>query len=239
MVRVDQPAAGTLRAVQLPGPQREPTTWAVRVLWVVALAGAALFALMWVLIPARGGLGLDRGAFDALASRHGAFAARAINSSASVLFWGVVLVSVAATVALARRRRWLEAGVIVAGYALAALGSNGVKALAQRPRPADPLMTAHGFAFPSSASAYAVGVLATALILASHTDARSLRVAIVALGVCAAAIAGVAMVVVRVHYFSDVLAGWGLGAVAFAASALVAQALGAFRRMELATEPGS
>ncbi len=206
------------------------TVWAVRVLSAVACAGGALFGGMWLLVPRRGALGLDREAFVVLSMHRGAWLARSASSLSSVTSAAVAVLAIGVIALLIARRRWLDAAVIIVGYLFLDFADNAAKAAARRPRPPGALIHATGFSFPSSHAASAVGIIAIAVAIARLTQRRSRRVGVLALGCGAAALIGAALVSVRVHYFSDVLAGWGLGAAVFAVCGLGALAIDATRR---------
>src|SRR3954451_1887921 len=128
-----------------------------------------------------------------------------------------------AAVALAVRRRWTEAAVLVAALAIIYIGVGELKGATARPRPAHELASASGSAFPSGHAAHAVIYPWLALTLTVRLR-RGMAggSALLALGVAIAALVGLSRVYLRVHYLSDVSAGWALGAAAFAACGAVA-----------------
>lgn len=135
---------------------------------------------------------------------------------------------------LAARRRWSELGVLVAGMAIVYLGVHELKAAVDRPRPAGGLVSASGSSFPSGHAAYATFYvwLAVTIVMRLRPGMAG-RAAVVAAGIALTGLVGVSRVYLDVHYMSDVNAGWGLGAAAFAlcgAVALVISTLGSFRR---------
>src|SRR5262249_1414175 len=69
--------------------------------------------------------------------------------------WVVFPLAALAAVWLGMPRRWVELGVLVSGMVLIILLVHGIKDWTDRPRPADPLITAHGWSFPSAHAAYA------------------------------------------------------------------------------------
>ena len=93
-----------------------------------------------------------------------------------------------------------------------------VKVIVERARPdsAEALSHAGGYAFPSGHSATAVVVYgALALIAARHGGAR-VRATAIAAAVALAVLVGITRVYLGVHFPSDVLAGWLLGAAVLA-----------------------
>lgn len=138
---------------------------------------------------------------------------------------GPVLLAIAVFIVIAvlvRHRAWRNAAVVVAGFVLSAIGAFIAKAAEGRPRPSGSLLDAGGFSFPSSISAVCVGLVAIAIALAQLTSNRARRALVITAGCLLTVIAGLLFVALRVHYLTDVIAGWALGVVAFAACGLAA-----------------
>ncbi|RZU54343.1 undecaprenyl-diphosphatase [Krasilnikovia cinnamomea] len=120
-----------------------------------------------------------------------------------------------------RRRRQLAvwAAVTIAAGGLLALA---VRLLVRRSRPdlPDPVARVEGYAFPSGhaiSAALAAGVFL--LILLPSTRGRPGRRVLLCVGAAAVAVlTGVSRVALGVHWSSDVLGGWVLAAVVFAAT---------------------
>jgi undecaprenyl-diphosphatase len=129
---------------------------------------------------------------------------------------------ITATVALlAVRRRYPEAIVLVLGLVLTYVAVHVTKGAIDRPRPTGPLAGSSGAAYPSGHAAYATAWVAAAVVLTRRLRLVATGVLIfVALGVAAAV--GVSRVYLRVHWWSDVAGGWGLGAGIFALLAGIA-----------------
>ena len=107
---------------------------------------------------------------------------------------------------------------LIGAYAATQAVVTLVKVIVERARPdtAEALATAGGYAFPSGHSATAVALYgALALIAARHGGTRARRVAIAA-AVVLAGLVGITRVYLGVHYATDVLAGWLLGAAVLA-----------------------
>ncbi len=119
-------------------------------------------------------------------------------------------VIVVTSVLLAVRRRPAEVVVLVIGLALIYVAVNLTKAGIDRPRPAAPLAESSGSAFPSGHGAYATAWIAAAL---AFTRRRGLvgYAALVTGAIALAAAVGLSRIYLRVHYWSDVAGGWGLG----------------------------
>jgi undecaprenyl-diphosphatase len=124
---------------------------------------------------------------------------------------------------LALRRRWTEAVVLVVAVALIYGGVEELKQITDRPRPANPLTSSSGSAFPSGHAAHAIIYPWLALTLAVRLrPGMAGHTALLLAGVALAALVGLSRVYLGVHYLSDVSAGWALGVAAFAACATVA-----------------
>lgn len=140
----------------------------------------------------------------------------------------LTLVSVAAVAYLALRRLRGRA-VLVAGSVLSGmLASQILKWFFERPRPdlvphAAPVFTA---SFPSGhAMMSAVVYLTLGALLARVEPARRMKAFVLAVAVSLAVIVGVSRVYLGVHWPSDVLAGWTVGAAWALLWWLVARAL--------------
>jgi membrane protein DedA with SNARE-associated domain/membrane-associated phospholipid phosphatase len=123
---------------------------------------------------------------------------------------------VAATAALlVVRRRYTEAIVLVVGLVLVYVAVHVSKEALDRPRPTDPLVSASGDAYPSGHAAYSTAWVAVAVVLTRRLRlVTSGSVIFIAIGISAAV--GLTRVYLRVHWWSDVAGGWGLGAGTFA-----------------------
>lgn len=118
----------------------------------------------------------------------------------------------AALTAFARRRELLIAVAVLLGGAVLHLL---LKAAIQRPRPAGAwLAAAHGYSFPSGHTVGAVlfyGLLAYLGARMAGRDGTG-RYLYMALGVAIVLAVGTSRVYLGVHFFSDVLGGWVVGA---------------------------
>jgi len=126
---------------------------------------------------------------------------------------------------LAARRRPVELVVLVLGLALAYLTVHATKAAIDRPRPAGPLAGTTKSSFPSGHAAYATAWIALAVVYTRRLGLASRATLVVGAVVLAAAI-GLSRIYLRLHYWSDVAAGWGLGVGYFgllAAAAMVVE----------------
>jgi membrane protein DedA with SNARE-associated domain/membrane-associated phospholipid phosphatase len=128
----------------------------------------------------------------------------------------------AASSALAWRRRGLELVVLLAGFVLVFATVHITKAAIDRPRPPDPLTGATLSSYPSGHAAYSTVYVVIAVIAARLLGKRTNRTALVAAGVAIAAVIGMSRVYLRVHWWSDVAGGWGAGLGIFATLASAA-----------------
>jgi membrane protein DedA with SNARE-associated domain/membrane-associated phospholipid phosphatase len=124
-------------------------------------------------------------------------------------------------VLLAVRRRPPEIVVLLLGFGLIYLGVHLTKAGIDRPRPAAPLSDSSGSSFPSGHAAYATAWTAAAVVITRRPGLVSVA-ALVTGAIALAAAVGLARIYLRVHYWSDVAAGWGLGVGIFGALAAIA-----------------
>jgi undecaprenyl-diphosphatase len=141
-------------------------------------------------------------------------------------------------VLLAVRRRWTEAAVLLIATAIIYVGVGAIKDAVDRPRPPDPLTGASGWSFPSGHAAYSILYPWLALTLAIRLRPGMVGASgLIAAGIALAVVVGLSRVYLRVHYLSDVAAGWGLGVAAFAACAAAALAVGYLRKNQAANAP--
>ncbi|MGH3914439.1 MAG: phosphatase PAP2 family protein [Pseudonocardiaceae bacterium] len=130
----------------------------------------------------------------------------------------VVLVPVLLAVGfVAHRRRHTWAPMVFLALTLsgATLTSTIIKLAVARDRPGpEALVQALGYAFPSGHSTAATaGWLAIAVVLAWLARNRTVGVSLLATALVVAVLVGISRVYLGVHHFTDVLAGWSLGAL--------------------------
>ncbi len=105
---------------------------------------------------------------------------------------------------------------LVLAAASALLASHGLKALFARPRPdlLEPLIETTTYSFPSGhAFLSAVVYLLVACLLTSNIKSRPCRISIWVVSITMTGLVGLSRIYLGVHWPSDVLAGWILGAL--------------------------
>jgi undecaprenyl-diphosphatase len=137
--------------------------------------------------------------------------------------------ALAGAVLLAVRRRPVELTVLVVSTLAIYLAVHITKAATDRPRPPHPLASATLSAFPSGHAAYSTVYVAVALIATRARSGVASRAALVVAAILLAGAIGVSRVYLRVHWWSDVLAGWALGAAIFGSVAAAGVVVGYFR----------
>ncbi len=159
---------------------------------------------------------LDSGAADVVAPLHRPWLDAAMIAATN-LGRGAVTVSVAAlfVVVLLLLRRCKPALCIAAAVAAGFLLADGVKDLVRRPRPDVPwrlVPLPTSYSFPSSHATNSMAAYASlGLIAGRRLRRRWLRVLALILGLALPLLVGFTRVYLGVHFFTDVLAGWGVG----------------------------
>jgi membrane protein DedA with SNARE-associated domain/membrane-associated phospholipid phosphatase len=133
-------------------------------------------------------------------------------------------------VLLAVRRRPIELAVLVVSFLAIVAAVHITKAAVDRPRPPHPHAGASLSAFPSGHAAYSTVYVALAVIAGRVVDGIAGRAALVVAALVAAGAIGVSRAYLRVHWWSDVLAGWALGAAIFGGLAAIGLVVGYLRK---------
>jgi membrane-associated phospholipid phosphatase len=196
----------------------------------VAATGVAVFAIETIVVAGNpGATGFDTSALDAaddLNSGAGVAVAKVVTAFGSLPVTAAL--ALIAAVVLSRHRRPIEAAALVAAAIAIVITVHVAKAAVDRPRPPHPLAGATLAAFPSGHSAYSTVYVAVALLARRRLGTAAAAVAI-ALAI------GLTRIYLRVHWASDVLAGWALGAAIFGAATVIAIVVGRFRNNDRAT----
>lgn len=145
------------------------------------------------------------------------------------LLWVTLAAVVVACVALAIRRKVLEAAAVGSGYALMLVLQQLVRSLEDRPRPPLGLVETTTASFPSAHVAHSVAYVAIAVAAARVLPGWGARLGVVVASVVLVAVVAATRMYLRVHYFSDVVAGAGLGLASFALCGTAALLVGHVR----------
>ena len=194
-------------------------------LLAVAAVGTYALIIYWSVIDGDPGpTGLDRTALDFVNEIRMPWLDD-VGRFVSDLGSGAVVypLAVMAAIGLAAARRWVELWVLVVGVLTVAFLPNEIKDMTDRPRPAAPLDDTSGSSFPSGHAAQSmIYVWLAATVALRLVPGFTRRTLLIVAGIVVAALIGLSRVYLRVHWMSDVLAGWGLGAAAFALAAALA-----------------
>jgi membrane protein DedA with SNARE-associated domain/membrane-associated phospholipid phosphatase len=196
----------------------------------VALVGGFTFGAMLTAVDRGDRLQSDRTGFDIaddLRTSTLTSVAKVVTALGTTLV--TALVVLAALAFLASRRRWLELVPLAVGTVLTYVAWTLVKDLVARPRPPGALVDVSGFAFPSGHASNSVAYVAVAVALAHCVPRLAGRAGIIVAAVVLAAAIGLSRVYLHVHYMSDVLGGWGLGAALFSVCGCTALLVAAVR----------
>jgi membrane-associated phospholipid phosphatase len=172
----------------------------------LVVLGLALHVALGLLVRHHGPLGVDRTAFDVIDGLRGGVGLRAVRVFTDIGSLPVLVL--VAGLGAARARDRADAIALVAGAVAVWLLVTIAKQAWDRPRPSDRYYDPLGASYPSGHSAYAI-----AWIAAARTTGG--RASIVAATAVAIAI-GASRLYLHVHYLTDVLGGFALGAAVFA-----------------------
>lgn len=208
-VRLRDPAAAWLRLTMTSMSQRPGRSIALPLAIAIAVACALGFLVLGGLVVAHGpgpvlfdvpvrafvqGLGVPQDAWEFLSWCGGQF---------------LVFVDVLVVALLLGRRQFAMALLFAAVLIAVTLGVDAIKDLVARPRPADPLVPAYGYSFPSGhafTSTVSFGLLG---IVAWRSDLPLGARRLIAAGAAVMALViGCSRVGLGVHYPTDVSAGW-------------------------------
>jgi membrane protein DedA with SNARE-associated domain/membrane-associated phospholipid phosphatase len=193
---------------------------------LVAILAVALFVLIGYTVVISGDPGPTPGdatAIDVVESLRSGWLtdlSKLVTFLGSGVFtWGLTVLCAAA---LAARRRWAELAVLLAGMTLTSVGFHEIKDAVDRPRPQEGLVETSGSSFPSGHAAHSVLYLWLAVtIVLRLRPGMARKTAVVLTGLALTILVGLSRVYLNVHYFSDVSAGWALGAACFSFCALI------------------
>jgi membrane protein DedA with SNARE-associated domain/membrane-associated phospholipid phosphatase len=144
-----------------------------------------------------------------------------------------VAVAVLATSALAMaRRRFTDAVALLAGLGLTYAAVHIAKAEYDRPRPSGGLVDTMLSAYPSGHAAYAMALVACAVVLVRAGTGWAVRSAAVTVAAGLVALVGATRVYLEAHYLTDVQGGIGLGVAIWALVGCIALVVSRVRHNE-------
>jgi len=210
-----------------------PTVFGLELTTLVALAAVGLFTYFWIasLLGSEQLATLDRDGFRLLDPLYTAMAGDVVGVLTDIGSLPVVGAAVVATAVWAfRARRGTGEGLaLIGGLAVTWAVVHLAKEATDRPRPPDAHASADGLAYPSGHSAYAVALVACAIVLARGGHRITTRIGVVGVAVGLAAGIALSRVYLRVHYLSDALGGLAIGTAVFALAGIAALVVGAVR----------
>ena len=181
---------------------------------VVVLAGMA----GWLIYSAFTGTGPGADDGPVLAEAVAARSPRLTGLAVAITTLGstaaMAVLAVVVGVVLWVRRRRVEAVFLIGTMASASVVFTLIKRLLDRPRPpvADQLVAAGNESLPSGHATMSMAVVGALVVLAWPRLTAGLRLAAVVVAGSWIAAVGFTRIYLGVHWFSDVLAGWALGA---------------------------
>jgi membrane protein DedA with SNARE-associated domain/membrane-associated phospholipid phosphatase len=200
---------------------------------LAALAGVGLYTYFWLasLLGTSQIARLDEDAFRIADALYMPMLIDVVSVVTHIGSLPVTLLAVLLTSgwAIRTRRATREGVALIAAYALTFVAVHIGKAATDRPRPSHPHASAEGLAYPSGHSAYAIALVACAIVLSRGGHGLAARSALVGIAIAVAVGVAASRVYLRVHYLSDVIGGLALGAAIFSLAGIVALAVGGVR----------
>jgi membrane-associated phospholipid phosphatase len=200
---------------------------------LLALASVGFYTFFWLesLLGTSQIASLDADAFSIGDALSMAVAVDVVSVLTHLGSLPVTLLAVLLTAgwAIGKRRATREGVALVAAFAVTFAVVHIGKAATDRPRPVDPHASSEGMAYPSGHSAYAVALVACAIVLARGGHGLAARFALVGIAMALAVAIGLSRVYLRVHYLSDVVGGFAIGTAIFSLAGIIALVVGALR----------
>jgi membrane protein DedA with SNARE-associated domain/membrane-associated phospholipid phosphatase len=199
--------------------------------WYVFILYAVIFTGDVTITP------FDRSFHDLAGNLYNATAvdiAKAITALGS--FTAVFFLVLVASVVLASRRYFTELVTLLTGVVLLYIGVHLAKNGIDRTRPPDGVIAVSGSSYPSGHAAYSMLWIGVAVLLSRTLPGIVRSAAVITASIVLAALIGLTRIYLRVHYWSDVAGGWGLGAGVLGGCAAVALIVAYIRNNE-GTEP--
>jgi undecaprenyl-diphosphatase len=199
---------------------------------LMAVAGVGAFVFVWDLVGVEqrsllAGDGMSLRLADRLHADAAVSVAKVVTALGSL---PVVIALVAlAGVTLVWQHKIREPVALVVGLALTYAAVHITKDAVDRPRPERALVDVDGASYPSAHAAYAVTWVAVAVALSRALPTIASRFAFITVAIVIAIVVGLSRIYLRVHYLSDVVGGWGLGAAIFGLCGLAVLVIGYVR----------
>ncbi len=187
----------------------------------VALAAAAVFVALTILVTSNTSLALDSRAFEIANDLRAPWldsVARVVTTMGVIAIVGPAVLIGAALLIWQRQRA--RAAALVVGSALTLVSVSVIKTIIDRPRPPAPLVHTSGHGFPSGHATNSVGWTALAIALTVAIPNRGARIAAIVAGALLTVLVGLSRIQLRAHYASDVLAGEALAVTMYAFAAI-------------------
>jgi membrane protein DedA with SNARE-associated domain/membrane-associated phospholipid phosphatase len=132
------------------------------------------------------------------------------------------LVALATAIGVGVRRRYIDAGMLVAGWVLSYAAAHIAKAAYDRPRPAGALIDTSLSSYPSGHAVYSVTLVACATVLVRAGTGWAMRISAVTVALVLVVLVCLTRVYLRAHFLSDVVGGVALGTAVWALCGSVA-----------------
>ncbi|MFC4950910.1 phosphatase PAP2 family protein [Pseudonocardia sp. GCM10023141] len=205
----EPPPAGLTAPLAPPAPRPGLGVGAAVVLGLLAVA------TVWAAFAGVGPAGLDAEALaDSISARTGTLNDVALVITNIGSTWSMAVLAVLVGAWCWARGRNADAVFVVVAMAGGALLMRGLKGWFNRPRPpvADQIQVLTNASLPSGHATMASVVIFSLVVLAWAGRGRAARIAMVALAVVWVGAVGVTRIYLGAHWFSDVVAGWCVGA---------------------------
>ena len=139
------------------------------------------------------------------------------------------VLTLATAIFAAVRRRPIEAIALIVGWVLVVVTTNVAKVIYDRERPPSGFVDTFNAAYPSGHTAYAVALVACAVVLVRAGVHWAMRIAAVTVAVILVAVVAVTRVYLRAHFLTDVLGGAALGVAIWSLVGVIALVAGRVR----------
>lgn len=184
-------------------------------LWTAALLVVLAVAAVWAAFVGDGPARLDGPALgESIENRSPALTAVAVVVTTVGNTASMAVLAVLVGAFCWWRGRRADAVLAVVAMGTASLVFTAIKQILDRPRPpvADRLVTVGNESLPSGHATMSIVVIGTIVVLAWRSLARRGRAVLVVLAAAWVGAVGATRVYLGVHWFSDVIAGWLVGA---------------------------